>query len=742
MLRNEIYYWLKPAIPPALRRALRQGIARRVRERAATIWPVFPGSERPPQDWPGWPENKRFAFVLTHDVEGHTGLQNCRRLMQLEIEMGFRSSFNFIPEGEYSVPLELRRELTGAGFEVGVHDLRHDGKLYRSRKGFLKKAAQINRYLKEWDASGFRSGFMLHNLNWLHALDICYDMSTFDTDPFEPQPEGYHTIFPFWVSRPRNLLTSRQGLNGHDNGYVELPYTLPQDSTLYLLLRETDAGIWLRKLDWIAEHGGMALVNIHPDYIEFNGGTHTAARYPATRVHELLQYLMEHYSGQFWHPCPAQLAGWFRDLHLTRPPSETAALVSTGFGLRSRRTRRSLQSKRAAVVLYSYFPADPRPRRAARTLVDGGMTVDLICLRRPGEPSREKIDGVSVLRLPLRKKRDSKLTYLSQYTTFLISCFGLLTFRSIKDRYDLVHVHNMPDILVFSALVPKLLGARVILDLHDPMPELMMSIYNVPATHSLVRSLEQLERFSIRFAHLVLTPNEAFCRLFISRGCDREKIRIIMNSPEEDIFDPAKYPSEERPITNGSRPFTLMYHGLIAERHGLDTAVRAIALLKESIPHLQFNIFGNRSSYMDYVDRLVAELDLEGQVCYSSYQPQTEIAKAIAGIDLGVIPNRRSPFTEINMPTRIFEYIAMGKPVIVPDTHGIRDYFDRDSAFFFEPGNVESLAEVIQQVASDPERVASVLANAQLTYREHRWEIQKGRLLEAVSSVLPVAIAA
>src|SRR5260370_5219572 len=160
------------------------------------------GSEGPPVGWPGWPEGKQFGLVLTHDVEGQSGLNKCAQVMELEMEMGFRSAFNFIPEGDYSVSAEFRNRLTHNGFEVGVHDLYHDGKLFLTKKGFNRSAVKINEYLKEWDASCFRSGFMLHNLNWLHQLNIQYDASTFDIDPFEPQPQGRHTIFPFWVPPP------------------------------------------------------------------------------------------------------------------------------------------------------------------------------------------------------------------------------------------------------------------------------------------------------------------------------------------------------------------------------------------------------------------------------------------------------------------------------------------------------------------------------------------------------------
>src|SRR6266403_7658 len=202
MLRNRIYYRVKPFVPQSLRSAVRRRLASRLRDSVNDIWPIMPGSERPPEDWPGWPNGKKFAVILTHDVESEVGLHKCRDLMRLESELGFRSSFNFIPEGNYRVPSALRDELARNGFEVGIHDLKHDGRLFASRREFSRKATRINRYLEEWGAVGFRSGFMLHKLDWLHELNIQYDASTFDTDPFEPQPEGRHTIFPFWVTAP------------------------------------------------------------------------------------------------------------------------------------------------------------------------------------------------------------------------------------------------------------------------------------------------------------------------------------------------------------------------------------------------------------------------------------------------------------------------------------------------------------------------------------------------------------
>ena len=292
MLKNRIYYQLKPYLPWRFRMGLRRILARRTLRANKDVWPINYATAQPPKNWPGWPDGKKFALALTHDVEGVLGIGNIHQLAALEMKLGFRSSFNFIPEGDHSIPQEMRAELVRKGFEVGVHDLQHDGKLFQDRADFARKAKRINSYLSEWGSSGFRSAFMHHNLDWVHELEILYDSSTFDTDPFEPQPDGVNAIFPFWVP----------GATGR--GYVELPYTLPQDSTLFLLLKESSPEIWKRKLDWIVECGGMALLNVHPDYISFDESTKTSRSFPYTHYQEFLEYVREKYANLCWHALP------------------------------------------------------------------------------------------------------------------------------------------------------------------------------------------------------------------------------------------------------------------------------------------------------------------------------------------------------------------------------------------------------------------------------------------------------
>jgi glycosyltransferase involved in cell wall biosynthesis len=397
----------------------------------------------------------------------------------------------------------------------------------------------------------------------------------------------------------------------------------------------------------------------------------------------------------------------------------------------------NLRGKRAAVVLFSYYPGDPRPRRAAEALVEEGMKVDLVCLRESRtDAKREMVNGVDVRRVPLRRRRGGIFGYVFQYATFLASALGILAARSLTRRYDLVHVHNMPDILVLSALTPKLSGAKVILDLHDPMPELMMTIFGLGAQRGAVRLLRHLERWSIRWADLVLTTNLAFERLFVSRSCPPEKIRIVMNSPDEQIFAFRAAEPERVAPQAPDKPFVIMYHGSLVERNGVALAVEALARIRQSVPLGELRIYGASTPFLERVMESVRARGLTDSVRFLGPKRLEDIVEAIADCDVGVIPNQRSIFTELNMPTRIFEYLAVGKPVVAPRSAGILDYFDEDSLILFELGDADDLARRIQDVWADPGKAAAIARRGQDVYRAHAWRHERRALVNAVDGVL------
>jgi len=296
------YYYIKPFMPRRVQILIRGLVARQKRMKCRAIWPINPAAGDRPPGFKGWPDGKRFAVVLTHDVDTARGVARCEQLMALEREFGFRSAFYFVGR-DYHLPAELRERLVQQGFEVGLHGLEHNRKLYESASAFASQVAEINSFLKEWQAVGFRSPCVYHNFEWLHALDISYEASSFDTDPFEPQPDALGTIFPVHQTK----------VPGRE--YVELPYTLPQDFTLFVLFREKNNAIWKEKLRWIAAHGGMALLITHPDYMSFDGAPNFDEYHPDL-YRDLLTHLESEYRGEYWHVLPREMASfWTRSVN-------------------------------------------------------------------------------------------------------------------------------------------------------------------------------------------------------------------------------------------------------------------------------------------------------------------------------------------------------------------------------------------------------------------------------------------
>ncbi len=302
--RMRFYYRLKSVLPKRVEFHIRQVRAQIFARLYRKQWPIHEKAGALPVGWNGWPEDKRFALVLTHDVEWQRGLDYCDKVSQIEEKQGLRSAFYFVPR-RYDTPKTVREGLVSRGFEVGVHGLFHDGRLYSSREVFNDRAKEINRILKEWNACGFRSPAMHHSLDWVRELEIEYDASTFDTDPFQPQSDGLERVFPLWIPPKEDRA-----------GYVEMPYTLTQDWKLFSILRRKNIDIWKKKVDWIAERGGMVLLITHPDYMNFGDRRRMYWDYDAQLYADFLEYVQNRYTGQFWHALPRDVARfWARYRH-------------------------------------------------------------------------------------------------------------------------------------------------------------------------------------------------------------------------------------------------------------------------------------------------------------------------------------------------------------------------------------------------------------------------------------------
>jgi glycosyltransferase involved in cell wall biosynthesis len=388
------------------------------------------------------------------------------------------------------------------------------------------------------------------------------------------------------------------------------------------------------------------------------------------------------------------------------------------------------------MVTFSAYPADPRPRRAVESLLKEGMMIDLICLADDKEPGSEKTGALNIRRLSIRHRRGGKLVYVYQYSTFILATAALFAWGMLRRRYDLAYVHNMPDVLVASVLIPKAFGAKVILDQHDPMPELMTTIYNLDHNSLSVRLIKWLEKWSIARANLVITVNIACKRLFSERSCSPDKIGVVMNAPDESIFGFRAL--SQRPEKSRARndKFVIMYHGSIVERNGLDLAVAALAQIGPSIPSAELRIYGRKTPFLDKVLGEAHNRGLQDCVRYLGPRRLEELVREIEDCDVGIIPNQRSAFTNINTPTRIFEYLALGKPVIAPRTPGIQDYFSPESLYFFESGDAEQLASQLHRVFSHPDDVTATVQRGQEVLLSHAWSSERHTLLNLIRSLL------
>ncbi len=702
MLTHRFYYGLKPYLPWHVRMTLRRISARRKRARVASAWPIDPSAARPPAAWPGWPDGHQFAFVITHDVESAAGLAKCEQLAALEEQHGFRSCFNFIPEGSYRVPAELRASLRRRGFEIGVHDLKHDGKLFRDRADFDRKATRINRYIREWQAAGFRSGFMLRNLDWLHELQIRYDSSTFDTDPFEPQSEGAGTIFPFWV-RPPDAATANRG-------YLELPYTLPQDSTLFLVLQETDPSIWLRKLDWIAHHGGMALVNVHPDYVRFPGEPASPRTYPVEHYLALLRHVRQHYNAACWHALPFAVAR-----HATQI-SPRPALERT---------------RRVCMITHSFYESDNRVTRYAEALAARGDHVDVLALRRSATtPEHELIEGVHVHRIRDRfgKTERSRLAYLWPLLRFLAASAGWVTRAHRRQPYDLLHVHNMPDFLVFAAWYPRLTGARVLLDIHDIVPEFYTTKFLGGKPSLTATLLRFIERRSAHFAHHIIVSNHLWLGKYAARTRSEGRCSVFINNVDTRVFSP-------QPRTRHDGRLILLFPGGLQWHQGLDIALHAFRRVADELPQAEFHLYGDGNMKPSLV-ALAAELGFGDRVKFFEPVRVKEIARIMANADLGVVPKRADSFGNEAYSTKIMEFMSLGVPVVVSSTRIDRFYFDDSVVRFFESGNRTALADALLAVLRDPALRARLTANAAVYAQRHSWSRRKADYLRLVDELI------
>jgi glycosyltransferase involved in cell wall biosynthesis len=387
------------------------------------------------------------------------------------------------------------------------------------------------------------------------------------------------------------------------------------------------------------------------------------------------------------------------------------------------------------MVVHAYYPlGETRVERQAMALLDHGIEVDVICLRRADEPALDTVNGVQVHRLPVRRHKSSGLVaQLLEYLYFFVLAFIRLTRLHRQRGYHIIQVHNLPDFLVFVALIPKLTGARIILDLHDLMPEFYAERFQRSIKSLPVRLIRWQEWSSCQFADHVITVTELWRQALIERGQRSGKVTVVMNIADDRIFNRAV--AADVPDDKG-RSLRLIYHGTMARRYGLDLALRAINLVRQTVPDIHMTIHGG-GEYRQALENLADELELDRHVQFSTrFVPTHELAKLIKTADLGVVPYRDGVFTGGILPTKLMEYAALGIPAIAARTPAIDAHFDETMVEFFTPSAMEELANCILKLYRDRARLAGLARNTAKFNERFNWPDQSTNYLNLVEELI------
>jgi glycosyltransferase involved in cell wall biosynthesis len=808
-LLRDLYYWARPLLPVPVRSILQRIRLRGATKKSFPHWPVdrtvdrlfenlmamaiqARGAESIPFIW-FWPEGKQAACILTHDVEDKIGKAFCPSLMDIDDEYGFKASFQIVPEGRYPVEPDFLQKFRDRNFEICVHDLNHDGNLYRERSQFRRRAQLINNYCKEFGTQGFRSGVLYRNLLWYGDYQFSYDMSVPNVAHLDPQGGGCCTVMPYFIG-----------------DLLEIPITATQDYSLFHILRQYSLDLWKQQIQTIVDGHGVLSFIIHPDYV--------IETKPQSVYRELLAYLRRQCSERnIWAALPRQIDCWWRQRNAMKlvPKSESWEVVGEGSEraqiafasvqngtlvysfappadmLRPNRIQAihkessridgspemvassgrndaslvkflekpergtlvldpiepavnstaTLEEKvpevgggymparrplRIAMIAYSFYEMDNRILRYASALAKRGDHIDVFALRRKGQPAEEVIEGVHVNRLQARALNEkNQLSFLWRICQFLLRALMQVAKQESRAHYDLLHVHSVPDFLVFSGLFPKLRGTPVILDIHDILPELYVSKFASGDKSGIFRLLVGVEQASTRFADHVIIANHIWRDRLISRGLSPDKCTVVMNYPDRSIFTRRAHSQP----THGK--FLMLYPGSLNWHQGLDVAIRAFAKISKKAPHAEFHIYGDGPATKQLME-LIKELGVEGQISMHAGCPLQEIPRIMESADLGIVPKRKDNFGNEAFSTKILEFMAMSVPVIVSDTMIDQYYFNNSVVKFFRSGDDNDLARCMLEMIEKPEARKLQIEIANRFVETFDWSVRQHEYLELV----------
>jgi glycosyltransferase involved in cell wall biosynthesis len=388
------------------------------------------------------------------------------------------------------------------------------------------------------------------------------------------------------------------------------------------------------------------------------------------------------------------------------------------------------------MVVHGPYPiGEPRVTRQARAALEAGFDVDVVATRRESEPEREIVDGVRVFRLPVEHQRGGGiLRVLLEYLGFTALATIRVARLAARRRYDVVQVHNPPDFLIAAAIIPKLRGTRIVFDVHDLAPDLFASRYDGRRGSAFVdKALCWTERLAARLADAVITVHEPYRQVLIARGVPASKVTVVMNSLDESLLPP------QPPARSEQSEFRVFYHGTVTAWYGLELLVNAFGSILPDLPDARLEIQGEGDALAAVRDRAEA-LSISSHVnAPGSYLPQADVLALAQGANVGVIPNLPTRLNQYALSSKLFEYIALGIPVVSADLPTIRAHFDDSEIRYFRAGDAESLAEAILDVAQHPDAAAERVAAARARYEEYRWPGNAARYLALLEAERPAS---
>ena len=367
---------------------------------------------------------------------------------------------------------------------------------------------------------------------------------------------------------------------------------------------------------------------------------------------------------------------------------------------------------RICLIRHGSYPRDSRVSKEVRALVESGYMVDVLCLRNQGEKKKETIGNVRVYRLLHQHRRGSLLRYCFEYALSFIKMTVMATLLYFRNRYGCIQVNTLPDPLVFVTIIPRLLGAKVLLDMHEPTPELFTTKYGREKHKILYKLIVFLEQISLKYANASLAVNDTIRRRYIERGANGEKMHVVRNVPDE-----AFVPCQSHHEVNGC--LTLMTHGMIDQRYGQDVIVHALPIVRKEIEKVNLIIAGYGQE--EELVELVENLDCSDIVTFAGRVPFSKIRELIAETNIGIVPLKRSPFSELCQPNKMFEFIACKRPVIASRLTAMEESFDDSCVMYFDPGDPVDLARCIIELYRDPEKQRRLVENAYQRFEPLCW---------------------